>query len=463
MSNPFTNTEQVNAVIKVRRGPEVDREQVIYEDGELVYSTDKKRLFIGDNENEGGNLVGNKVWYVDSFDKLPEIQINDLVFRTDLRAFYLLYTNNYLLTSSYALVGGVKLITDNVNLTPYTLPDATTTNKGGITVGDGLTAFDGLVSINYDPNVFVLDVTNKLTLKAATAISLTDATYNSKGIVQISDGVTFTEGGLGITNGVVSVNIDNETIKLNPFNTLYVDPLIATKPATNTVIGGVKIGKALSATSDGTLDVLIDNNTIKIDGANQLYVAAGGGGGGTTTSFTLNDGTSDLVGVDTLTIGTGLELDSSGILSLPIATTSGLGGVKIGNNGALNKTGSGLISVNVDNTSIKINSATNALTFEPNALSAIFLNSKSQNGYIAIGGDIALQWGKASFASSTTATITFPAGPFSTACYVVLATQTGATGTPVAIRTSGITNSSATLNIAAAATMDCFWIAIGDK
>ena len=89
MSNPFINADQVNAVIKVRRGPEIDREQVIYEDGELVYSTDKKRLFVGDNENEGGSLVGNKVWYVDSFIKLPEIQINDLVFRTDLNAFYL--------------------------------------------------------------------------------------------------------------------------------------------------------------------------------------------------------------------------------------------------------------------------------------------------------------------------------------------------------------------------------------
>ena len=40
MSNPFVNADQVNAVIKVRRGPEIDRTQIPYEDGELIYSTD---------------------------------------------------------------------------------------------------------------------------------------------------------------------------------------------------------------------------------------------------------------------------------------------------------------------------------------------------------------------------------------------------------------------------------------
>ena len=48
MSNPFLNTTQVNAIIRIRRGPDVDRFQFVYDDGELIYSTDKKRLFIVD-------------------------------------------------------------------------------------------------------------------------------------------------------------------------------------------------------------------------------------------------------------------------------------------------------------------------------------------------------------------------------------------------------------------------------
>ena len=463
MSNPFATTDQVNAVIKVRRGPESDREQTIFEDGELSYSTDKKRMFIGDNLTNGGILVGNKVWYVDSFDKVPYIEGNDIVYRTDLNAFYLFYGNNPLLSSSYVLVGGKKLINDNVDLTVYTLPNATKTIKGGVIIGNGLSANNGILTIDYDPNVFVLDSANKLTLKNATALTLNDATYISKGIVQINDGTSNSRGGLSVDNGVLSVKIDDNTLKLNTTNnTLYVDPLPSTVAATRTTLGSIIIGKGLSASTLGKVDVLVDNNTIKIDGANQLYVdtsVVGGGGGGTT--FTLNDGTSDLIGINKLTVGEGLSLDNSGLISLPIAAAALLGGVKVGTNGGINKSAGGVISVGVDDTSIRINGS-NQLTLDPRALSAVFQNSQSQNGYVQIAGDIALMWGKASFTGGATATVTFPA-QFASTCYIVLATHTGATGTPVAIRTSGISSSGATLNISTGATMDCFWFAVGDS
>jgi len=462
MSNPFATTDQVNAVIKVRRGPEVDREQIIFEDGELVYSTDKKRLSVGDNINNGGILVGNKIWYVDSFDKLPEIELNDLVYRTDLNAFYLLYGNNPLLSSSYVLVGGTKLITENVNLQSYSLPDATKTVKGGVIVGNGLSAANGLLTLNYDSNIFKIDTTNKLTLlNPNTSLTLTDATNNSKGIVQISDGKLNSNGGLGVTNGVVSVNIDKQTIKLDVFNTLYVDKLSSTNPASTSMLGSIKVGSALSATADGTLSVGIDNNTIKINGSNNLYVAAGGGGG-TTTSFTLNNGIIDLAATK-LVIGDGLDLTdntSSATISLPIAKTSTIGGVKVPNAGGLSlNTSTGVLSVGVDNTSIKINGS-NKLTFDPSALSSVFTNVLAQNGGINIAGIVGLQWGKASFSGGTTASVSF--NPFSTTCYSVVATQASGT-TPVAIRVSSVTRSGCTLNIAAAATMDCYWVAIGDS
>lgn len=463
MSNPFATTDQVNAVIKVRRGPEVDREQLIYEDGELIYSTDKKRLFVGDgfegDGTQGGNIVGNKIWYVDSFDKLPEIQVNDLVYRTDWNAFYLLYGNNPLLSSSYALVGGTKLITDNVNLQSYSLPDATKTDKGGVIVGNGLSAANGLLTINYDSNIFKLDNTNKLTLlNPATVVAPSDATYAIKGLVQIADGTTNSIGGLGVSNGVVSVNIDKQTIKLNGSNTLYVDKLSSTNPASTTVRGSIKVGSGLSATADGTLSVGIDNNTIKIDGANNLYVAAGGGTGpGTTTSFTLNDGSSDLAATK-LIVGQGLNLADGGAdatLTLPVAATAQLGGVKVGTDGGLKMT-SGKISVAIDDSTIKLNGSSE-LYFDPNSL---FVNKLAQLGAINIAGIVGLQWGKASFAGGTTATVSF-FSPYANACYSVVATQASGT-TPVAVRVSSVTTNGCTLNIATAATVDFYWIAVGN-
>lgn len=44
----------------VRSGTNTDREQVIYSEGEPVYVTDYKRLFVGDGKTYGGNLVSNK-------------------------------------------------------------------------------------------------------------------------------------------------------------------------------------------------------------------------------------------------------------------------------------------------------------------------------------------------------------------------------------------------------------------
>ena len=52
--------DKVDAIIKVKRGPEADRKVVTFGDGELAYSTDIKRMFVGDG-GLGGNPVGTKV------------------------------------------------------------------------------------------------------------------------------------------------------------------------------------------------------------------------------------------------------------------------------------------------------------------------------------------------------------------------------------------------------------------
>ena len=48
------------AKIKIRRGTDQERKRVILDEGELGYSIDTKRVFIGDGTSTGGNVVGNK-------------------------------------------------------------------------------------------------------------------------------------------------------------------------------------------------------------------------------------------------------------------------------------------------------------------------------------------------------------------------------------------------------------------
>ena len=51
-----------NTLLKllVRRGSNLDRQQIVLSEGELGYTTDDKRLFVGDGSTTGGILAGNK-------------------------------------------------------------------------------------------------------------------------------------------------------------------------------------------------------------------------------------------------------------------------------------------------------------------------------------------------------------------------------------------------------------------
>ena len=55
----FEITSDTVVKILVRRGLEVERTETLLSEGELGYSVDSQRLFIGDGYNLGGNPVGN--------------------------------------------------------------------------------------------------------------------------------------------------------------------------------------------------------------------------------------------------------------------------------------------------------------------------------------------------------------------------------------------------------------------
>jgi hypothetical protein len=49
------------AKIKLRRGNEAERTAVVFEEGELVYAVDSKKVYIGDGSTSGGNLVATRI------------------------------------------------------------------------------------------------------------------------------------------------------------------------------------------------------------------------------------------------------------------------------------------------------------------------------------------------------------------------------------------------------------------
>ena len=86
-----------NTLLKllVRRGTNFDRQQITLDSGELGYTTDTKRLFIGDGTTEGGTLVGNKYkGRASDVTTLAPVEIGDYAYDTDNSSLYLCVSGN---------------------------------------------------------------------------------------------------------------------------------------------------------------------------------------------------------------------------------------------------------------------------------------------------------------------------------------------------------------------------------
>lgn len=67
--------------IKIRRGTDLQRANIVFPEGELLYTTDKKRVYIGDGSTTGGIIISNKNYIVAQLDPLPYNAIfGDIIF-----------------------------------------------------------------------------------------------------------------------------------------------------------------------------------------------------------------------------------------------------------------------------------------------------------------------------------------------------------------------------------------------
>ena len=98
--------DQVDAIIRLRRGADSERQLIKFDSGEIVFSTDIKRLFIGDNDTVGGNNIANlnTVGAVPS----PSALQYDLFYKSTTNTLYMLTGFEF----------GPDLIQNYIKLTP---------------------------------------------------------------------------------------------------------------------------------------------------------------------------------------------------------------------------------------------------------------------------------------------------------------------------------------------------------
>ena len=211
--------------IKLRRGSEIQRKLVTFDQGELGYVTDTKRVFVGDGSTTGGTVVGSR--------------------------FFTPITSNKVGLAAYA--GDV--VVENNLMYQLTGTDATV-----------LSSWKLISPVIDDQTLQVTPSTNVLRIKP-----------DGVGIAQLGN-ITFAQGAIVMNNTQgLSANVDNTTIVVNGANQLALSTVYASSiigQINNTQIDTTTVaGSALQGTASGKLNVVVDNSSIVIS-SNQLTVGA---------------------------------------------------------------------------------------------------------------------------------------------------------------------------------------------
>ena len=251
--------DQTIIKLKIRRGTDSQRKAVILEQGELGYTTDTARVFVGDGTTAGGRSVGSVV-HPPVNNILGRLSVtravqNDIVVERSL--MYQLtgtdYTNStHWVNISPKVDGSVLRYTAGTNI--LSIPDASIGNtklnpsivqaNGGLAYGIGLSAnvdnvtmnivnnrlavkgvtkdsissssfgnsisggSGNIINVNYDPNYFGYNINSQLTITTVPPGTVTTSSLSSN----------FVGAGLLVNNGVLQAklkDIDNLSLESN--------------------------------------------------------------------------------------------------------------------------------------------------------------------------------------------------------------------------------------------------------
>lgn len=257
--------------LKIRRGPDSQRKLVTLEQGELGYTTDFKRVFVGDGITVGGAVIGNKIHpQTGSRINIASAITNDLVY--DNNKLYQLTGSDPTNNGNWSFVGTVP----DATFLEYDSSDELTLAYRGITIDkinpnivdvNGCVDYDSLsgFSVNVDSQTIVKD-SNSLKVQ-----TIDEEHINS---TALGNGLA---GGSGTT-----ITVDANTSQFGFVgNSLTLETLpngIVDVPA----LSAGSLGDGLKITPGNKLDTVVqggDTSTITLDiFSGQLSLAAVGGG-----------------------------------------------------------------------------------------------------------------------------------------------------------------------------------------
>jgi len=191
MANKIEIFENTLLKLLIRRGLDADRQNVVLTEGELGYTTDTKKLYIGDGQTTGGILVGgNKFWgSVPSVTALPEVTTGDIAFSTTDNKLYSFTGGAYFNPANWTVVGGTYTSGNNTinisNTNSITLGSISATNITNDIIGKSLTLSNTnriTLSSQIAVNSIIPDSSATLTLPTNLTINSVNYTWPGAGI-----------------------------------------------------------------------------------------------------------------------------------------------------------------------------------------------------------------------------------------------------------------------------------------
>jgi len=272
-----------NTLLKllVRRGTDQERQQVALDEGEFGYTTDTKRVFIGDGTTPGGNLVGNK--FLGTAETITDKTgaVGDLAFDSDNNILQFISQNN----------GGS--INDWVTISNLASAGDTTINVDNsqrITIGK-LSA--GNIDLNALGNSIELDSSNKVALSSFINVDgITQRTVDAGSYLELPSKLKINAVNYDFPSVAPSVN-NSQLISDAAGQLRWALPTVVETIVPNTSAGAVPVGTVVPFISSGDL---VPYGWLKCDGSTvtgtnypDLSGVIGNRYGGTGDNFVLPD------------------------------------------------------------------------------------------------------------------------------------------------------------------------------
>jgi hypothetical protein len=270
--------------IKLRRGTNTQRKQVILDQGELVYTTDTKRLYVGNGVLSGGESPASVVHLPTStYNSLSTIvaERGDLVYANS--KFYQLTGTNYAAISGWADVSlkvSNQFSYNSSNTLTLASSSVSAANLKPETVSNGIKIENHILQTNFNTKSLEISAF-KLSLKAG---GIDEREVNS---TSFGNGISGGSGNkislavnsqyLFFDNGVLSLTSIPVSSNITPLSadetTLYIDNgLIYVLPdgINETRIASSSFGGGISGGSGQKISLKYDPTTFFINGSGQL-------------------------------------------------------------------------------------------------------------------------------------------------------------------------------------------------